>query len=182
MRGTRMAAAIAMVCFCALSVRPVRASGSRGFRQDAAGRDARLSDFELYLKCTIPGNAGWMDTAIDVEEGQEFYFEGEGTISLQKGNTEAVCGPDGYDFRSVQQPLLDQNLGALIGKVVMVLDVRMDEETGEETRDELVRYFPIGAASFAAMPLKGRLYLGINENVFKDNDGELTVLVYHKKK
>ncbi|MDD8016489.1 MAG: hypothetical protein PHX45_12460, partial [Acidobacteriota bacterium] len=57
-----------------------------------------------------------------------------------------------------------------------------DEETGEETRDELVRYFPIGAASFAAMPLKGRLYLGINENVFKDNDGELTVLVYHKKK
>lgn len=182
MPGMRTAAAVAMACFCALAGWPVRASGSHGLRQDAAGRDPRLSGFELYLKCAVPGNAGWMDTAIDVEEGQEFYFEGEGTISLQKGNPEASCGPDGYDLRSVQQPLLDQNLGALIGKVVMVLDVRKDEETGEEIRDELVRYFPIGAASFAAMPLKGRLYLGINENVFKDNDGELTVLVYHKKK
>jgi hypothetical protein len=30
------------------------------------------------------------------------------------------------------------------------------------------------------MPLQGRLFLGVNENVVKDNDGEFTVLIYIK--
>ena len=30
------------------------------------------------------------------------------------------------------------------------------------------------------MPLQGRLFLGVNENVVKDNDGEFTVSIYEK--
>ena len=32
------------------------------------------------------------------------------------------------------------------------------------------------------MPLQGRLFLGVNENVVKDNDGEFTVSIYLKNK
>jgi hypothetical protein len=130
---------------------------------------------EFLTRVIVPGAAGWVDTGRDVEEDADIVFSATGRISLQVGNPVAVCGPDGYEMRSVQQPLPDENIGALIGKVVQLVGIKKDEETGEETREEIVRYFMIGASARVRMPLAGRLHLGINENVFEDNAGAFTV-------
>ena len=135
---------------------------------------------DLIKKIAVPANAGWVDTGIDVGLGEAFYFKASGEISLQKRNPSANCGPAGLDLMTVQQPIPNQNLGALIGKVAQLISVRRDEDTGEEVRDEVAEYFFIGAENGWVAPLKGRLYLGVNEDLYKDNDGEFTVLVYRR--
>lgn len=141
-----------------------------------AGRQPQ--DIEPVKELIVLGNAGWVDTGIDVEEDEEFLFRGEGEISLQKGNPDAACGPDGADIQGLQQPVRDRNLGGLVGKVAQIMSVRADEKTGEEVRDEFVRFFFIGREQSVAMSIRGRLYLGVNENVVKDNDGEFRVAIF----
>ncbi len=148
------------------------------FAPGAPGR--RPQDLKPVKELMVPGNAGWVDTGLDVEEGEELFFRGDGEISLQKGNPEAACGPDGADIQGLQQPLPDRNLGCLTGKVSQLLAVRTDEKTGDEVRDELVRFFFIGREQSAAMPIRGRLFVGVNENVVKDNDGEFQVAIFRK--
>lgn len=129
------------------------------------------------LVIVVPGRAAWLDTGLDVASGQTVSFEAEGRISLQKGNPEAECGPDGYDLQTLQSPLPGKNLGALIGKVVIAVVVTVDEKTKEEKRDETAEFFLVGAKNRVDMPVKGRLFLGINENVLGDNAGEFKVTV-----
>jgi len=135
----------------------------------------------LVKTMAVPAAAGWVDTGLDVEAGQELTFRASGTITLQAGNTDAACGPAGIDIRSMQQPVLDHNLGALVGKVAYLLASRRDEESGEEIRDEIVRVFFVGVENSCPMPISGRLYLGVNENVVKDNGGEFTVSVWLRR-
>lgn len=129
------------------------------------------------VKITVPAGSAWTDTGLDVEEGEEVGFSARGTISLQSGNPEAFCGPQGLELFTVQQPLRDKNLGALIGRVYRLISVEKDKETGEEIRHELAELFYIGPESRVLMPLQGRLQLGINENLVGDNVGEFVVLV-----
>jgi hypothetical protein len=125
----------------------------------------------------VPGNAAWTDTGIEVLQGQVIEFSAEGMISLQRGNPQADCGPDGYDLRTVQQPLADCNLGALIGKVVIAVTVIVDKKTGQEKNEEAAEFFPVGARNRVEMPVKGRLFLGVNELVIGDNAGQFIVTV-----
>ncbi|OGD23099.1 MAG: hypothetical protein A2Y69_11850 [Candidatus Aminicenantes bacterium RBG_13_59_9] len=125
----------------------------------------------------VTGNSAWTDTGIDVIQGQAIEFTAEGMISLQKGNPQADCGPDGYDLRTVQQPLADCNLGALIGKVVIAVTVIKDKKTGKEKHEEAAELFPIGARNRVEMPVKGRLFLGVNELVIGDNAGQFMVTI-----
>jgi hypothetical protein len=136
-----------------------------------------LSAADEIRTIVVSGNAAWTDTGIEVIQGQEVEFAAEGTLSLQKGNPQADCGPDGYDLRTLQQPLTDRNLGALIGKVVIGITVIKDAKTGQEKTEEAAEFFYIGARSRVEMPTKGRLFLGINEIVIGDNAGEFTVTV-----
>jgi len=129
----------------------------------------------------VLANLGWVDTEIDVKEGGVYVFQASGTISLQKGNPVADCGPEGLDLQTVQQPITDHNLGALVGKVVKVLQVRIDEETGEEIREEVTKVFFIGPQAEVNIALEGRLYLGINDNVYADNDGKFVVSIFKKE-
>jgi hypothetical protein len=140
----------------------------------------RPDQMELVKKVSVPANAGWVDTGLDVNQGEEYSFKASGEISLQQRNPSASCGPAGIDLMSVQQPIPNQNLGALIGKVAQLISVRKDVDTGEEVRDEVAEYFFIGAENNLAVPLKGRLYLGVNEDLYKDNGGEFTVLVFRR--
>ena len=125
----------------------------------------------------VSGNSAWTDTGIDVLQGQTVEFSAEGLISLQKGNPQADCGPEGYDLRTVQQPLADCNLGALIGKVVIAVTVIKDKKTGQEKNEEAAELFPVGARGRVEMPVKCRLFLGVNEQVVGDNAGEFTVTI-----
>jgi hypothetical protein len=130
------------------------------------------------LEISVMSNVDWTDTGLGIVEGQEIIFRAVGQISLQKGNPVTYCGPDGYNYQSLQQPLHDQNIGALIGKVYFLISLEVDEETGEEIRDEREEIFYIGSANRITMPMDGRLYLGINENLAVDNDGVFNVLIY----
>ncbi len=139
----------------------------------------RGEEIEHIIK--IPANVSWTDSGLDVSEGQEITFKASGEISLQKGNPMASCNPDGYNLKTIQQPLQDKNIGALIGKVSQLISISIDEETGEEIRNEIFKVFFVGLENRVSMPMSGRLLLGINENIVGDNDGEYTVLVYIKE-
>jgi len=130
------------------------------------------------LEISVMSHVDWTDTGLDVVEGQEIIFRAVGQISLQKGNPVTYCGPDGYNYQSLQQPIQDKNIGALIGKVYFLISVEVDEETGEEIRNEREEIFYIGSSNRIAIPMDGRLYLGINENLVVDNDGVFHVLIY----
>jgi hypothetical protein len=130
------------------------------------------------LEISVSSKVDWTDTGLDVVGGQEIIFRAVGQISLQKGNPVTYCSPDGYNYQSLQQPLQDHNIGALIGKVYFLISVEVDEKTGEEIRNEREKIFYIGAAKRLVMPMDGRLYLGINENLVADNDGAFHVLIY----
>jgi hypothetical protein len=135
----------------------------------------------LSLEIIVLANEAPTDTGLDVRENQEIYFEASGKISLQKGNPLAECGPDGYHLQSVQQPFPDKDIGALVGEVVWLVSVEVDEKSGEETRHAITETFYIGAQNKVTMPLTGRLFLGINENLVGDNAGEFRVKVYVNK-
>ncbi|UCE43154.1 MAG: hypothetical protein JSV17_09510 [Candidatus Aminicenantes bacterium] len=130
------------------------------------------------LEISVMSQVDWTDTGLDVVEGQEIIFRAVGQISLQKGNPVTYCDPDGYNYQSLQQPLQDQNIGALIGKVYFLISLEIDEETGEEIRNEREELFYIGSARRITIPMDGRLYLGINETLVADNDGVFHVLIY----
>jgi len=144
----------------------------------AADAERPVSPRQARLEVVVPGTVAWTDTGLDVVEGQEVFFRASGQISLQRGNPVTYCGPDGYNYLSTQQPLKDRNIGALIGKVYLLISVEVDEETGEEIRNEMEEVFFVGSASKVAMPLSGRLFLGINENLVVDNEGVFTVVIY----
>jgi hypothetical protein len=141
-------------------------------------RDLRTpqSGREIFQDVTVMGNMDWTDTGVEVYEGQEISFQAFGTIYLQKGNP-ARCSPDGYDLRTMQQPFPDRNIGALIGKVAVLISMEVDEESGKETRYEIKEKFFIGAEIQMRMPISGRLFLGINENLVGDNDGAFSVSI-----
>jgi hypothetical protein len=136
--------------------------------------------FELLKKISVPGRANWTDSGIDVRRGQEFYFEASGTISLQTDNPVAGCGPDGLKMKTLQQPLPEENIGGLLGKVREKIEVSTDKQTGEKIQKEIGQVFFIGRQRTVVMPSDGRLLLGINENVAGDNDGNFEVAIYKK--
>ncbi len=146
----------------------------------AAEEQEESSDLEWteVSRIIVLGNVDWTDTGLEVKEGQEIYFSAKKQISLQRGNPMAWCGPDGMDRKTMQQPISDKNIGALIGKVVWLISIEVDEETGEEIRHEIIEKFYIGSADQVRMPMSGRLFLGINENVVGDNSGEFEVIIY----
>ncbi|MCJ7680278.1 MAG: hypothetical protein MUP70_06125 [Candidatus Aminicenantes bacterium] len=120
-------------------------------------------------------NEALTDTGFSVFEGQTVLFRSSGDISLQIGNPIAYCGPGGMDYSTVQKWMKDHNIGSLIAKVVKLISVETDEETGEEKRNEKSVYFFIGRGTLATIPMDGRLYLGVNDIVFPDNEGYFQV-------
>ena len=134
----------------------------------------------LEKTIAVAADAGWVDTGIDVAQGDELRFAASGEISLQKGNPEAVCGPAGLDLVTVDQPVPNVNLGALIGKVSQLIARRVDEDSKMEIADEAFVLFLVGQEAAVTVPFKGRLYLGINENVLKDNGGSFSVVVVRR--
>lgn len=154
---------------CALAL--LAGSGSPALSQDAPPAAP------LEKTVSVAGEGGWVDTAIDVAAGEEIRFSATGEVVLQKGNPGAVCGPAGLDLLTVDQPIPDANLGALIGKIVQVVASRVDEDSKTEVRDEIFVLFVVGPEGTVAAPFRGRLYLGVNENVLRDNGGAFTVTV-----
>jgi len=140
-----------------------------------------LTEYAAIYTMGVLGNADWTGTGYDVVKGQEIFFKASGLVIFQEGNPLALCGPEGYNLKTMQQPLSEKNIGALIGKIVQLISIEIDEETEEEIRNEMVEYFFIGSENKVVMSIDGRLFLGINENLVGDNSGEFEVTLYIKK-
>jgi len=140
----------------------------------------RPDDFVLVKTLEVSGGPGWTDAGLDVLVDQEFWFEASGTICLQAGNPEADCGPEGIKLRLMQQPLPEQNLGCLVGRVLQEVEVIEDPQTKEKTVKEHGVAFFIGKISSAKIPADGRLFLGPNENITADNSGSFVVRIYRR--
>lgn len=142
-----------------------------------SGQDVRRlgMNSERVYRMSVPSDVAWTDTGFDVKVGQEIYFKASGGISLQQGNPLAYCGPEGYELDTLQQPVPGENLGGLVGRIVLLVSVDVDEDTGKATRNEIIKDFFIGAGRTVEMPLDGQLYLGINELVVADNAGRFSV-------
>jgi len=146
----------------------------------ASSGPERPADYVLVETIRVPADTAWTDTGLDVLVGEEFWFEAFGTISLQGGNSEAYCGPDGLNVQTLQQPEPRANLGCLVGRVRQYVETVEDKVSKEKTVREYGTSFFIGPAGPARIPADGRLQLGPNENVTGDNDDAFTVRIYKR--
>jgi len=105
----------------------------------------------------------WTDTGITVQRGERIAFSVKGEIQIAPTTR---VGPDG-DLNSPGRrayPVPSLHSGALVGRV------------GQGAP------FPIGGRTDAiAMPVNGRLLLGINDDNFRDNRGAFEVTMTREK-
>lgn len=113
---------------------------------------------------TVFANQPWLDTLIDVTEGQILFFEVKGTIRIGPGAARGRIGPEGEPKKiwNDNKPIPGESTGALIGRI---------GNTGAFYIGNQKREF--------RMPASGRLYLGINDDFLGDNSGFFTVVIYY---
>lgn len=111
----------------------------------------------------IPANQEWVDTGIDFEEGDVIRIVAEGTINYAGSKT---CGPNGgeRDWADLLRalPVNDRGRGALIGKM--------------GTGGAVLAFF-VGERADFTVERKGRLFLGINDDNYRDNSGSFQVRI-----
>jgi hypothetical protein len=111
----------------------------------------------LHQEISVPADRAWTDTGIDLREGDALHLSAQGTIHYTSSKT---CGPTGggLSWRELLRPLpvSDAGRGALIALV------------GEVS---LARPFNVGERGEFVVERNGRLFLGINDDQFEDNQG-----------
>jgi hypothetical protein len=115
---------------------------------------------------TVYANQPWTDTGIDVEPNTTYEITAEGTIDI--GNR-ASSSPDGNrnaNLSTSSYPMNDVGVGALIGKIRY-----------RDGRDS--NYVLVGSRSAPASEPNeyGRLFLGVNDDFFRDNKGSYRVTI-----
>jgi hypothetical protein len=103
----------------------------------------------------------WMDTGIDVYARDLLLFQASGTIRVGDDDAWDVATPDGAPRgnRSLDVPMLTQRAGALIGRI------------GHS------QPFFVGSDGVVVAPTIGRLYLGVNDDDYRDNTGSFAVTI-----
>ena len=115
---------------------------------------------------TVNANQPWTDTGIQVEPNMTFEITAEGTIEI--GNR-ARSNPDGNNNANVNSstyPMNDIGVGALIGKIRY-----------RDGRDSNLVFIGSRGASASEPNEYGRLFLGINDDFFRDNNGSYRVTI-----
>ncbi len=110
----------------------------------------------------IAANTPWTDSGIELRGGQTIYVQASGNVTWGADRRD---GPEGeHDSPSNPgRPMPNRPAAALIGKVGEGNDIFF---IGNDTGPIRVRN-------------SGRLYLGINDDVLKDNRGSFRVVVYY---
>jgi hypothetical protein len=103
----------------------------------------------------------WMDTGIDVQARDLLFFEATGTIRLGDDDARDVATPDGAPRgnHSLDVQMLTQRAGALVGRI------------GHSPA------FFVGSNGLVVASTVGRLYLGVNDDDFRDNLGAFEVTI-----
>lgn len=159
----------------------VLAAGPSPLQEQEIPEPVRPDDYILVKTIEVAGGPAWTEAGLDVLVDQEFWFEASGTICLQSGNPEADCGPEGLKVRLMQQPIPEQNLGCLVGRILQHVEEIEDPQTKEKTVKEYGVAFFIGKVGPVKIPADGRLFLGPNENVTADNSGAFTVRIFRRR-
>ena len=126
--------------------------------QQQEGRPRGLREKQIM----VVANAAWTDTGIDLQSGQNVYFEANGEIRWGGNRT---AGPNGENNsrNNPARPMPNRAGAALIGRVGASSDPFF---VGNERGAIRVRG-------------TGRLFLGINDDVLSDNTGYFRVVVYY---
>ena len=105
---------------------------------------------------TVDATHPWIDSGLTVRKGDRLVFHADGQIRWG-ARPDQVAGPEGHDAKAGKL-----GAGGLIGRV---------GSSGKpfavgDTRTPIV------------MPKSGKLFLGINDFIFKDNAGSFTVTIF----
>jgi hypothetical protein len=134
--------------------------GFGGDRNDRNNNDAPgsiprgMREREVNVTAREP----WTDTGIDVRAGQSIYFEASGEVRWGANRRDGAAG-ERNSPRNPNRPLPDRPAAALLARIGGDV-IFIGEDRG-----------PYRARS------SGRLYLGINDDVFTDNSGNLRVRI-----
>ena len=103
----------------------------------------------------VEANRDWTDTGITVRRGERLIVNPTGNINVGVGLSAGVNGTSAVS--SNNYPVRSASAGTLIGRV----------SNGAP--------FVIGSQTEVTMPASGRLYLGVNDDHFGDNNGFFSV-------
>jgi hypothetical protein len=123
------------------------------------GRPGGMREREVIVSADVP----WIDTGIDVRSGQTVYFETLGKVRWGKNRQDGPAGENNSP-RNPGRPIPNRPAAALVGSV------------GGPGQDI---FFIGGETGALRLRAAGRLYLGINDDVFTDNSGNFRVTVYY---
>jgi hypothetical protein len=116
----------------------------------------------IEVEVPVPAINLWTDTGVDLKPEDLLVIEAGGMIS--HGRSGAEFGPEGNDNPEVRANnvpgLEDENHAALIGRI---------GENGVP--------FVVGTDHGETVEATGRLFLGVNDTLVEDNNGEFTALV-----
>ena len=114
-------------------------------------------------KVSIPAKERWTDTFVEVRRGEAVSFSATGQIQWSN-REDAKVGPDGSSWKLTARvgsyPVRDMGAGGLIGKI------------GKEGKP-----FAVGKGKTMVATTNGTIYLGINDNFFRENSGEFQVTI-----
>lgn len=136
------------------------ASGSPAFGQNDGGVGIPRGMREREVMVTA--REAWTDTGIDVRAGQMIYFAASGEVRWGPNRRDGVAG-ERNSPRNYLRPMPGQPAAALIGRI------------GEQDSPFIIGAEP---GPFRARS-SGRLYLGVNDDVFTDNTGSFRVTISH---
>jgi hypothetical protein len=132
------------------------ATGAAGAQR---GRPAGLRERQVF----VAANVQWTDTNIDVQPGQDVYFDAGGDVRWRPDRRDGPAGEQNSPTNP-NRPIPNRPAGSLIGRV------------GGNSTD----YFFIGTSPGPfRMRSAGRLILGVNDDNLQDNSGAFRVIVYY---
>jgi len=147
----------------------VGSSGSAGGATGGTGSSApppppmQTQQRQLRYDLEVPGTTEWLDTGIDLFEGDTLRITAEGTVYYTASKS---SGPDGgkreWIDLALPLPVNDSGRGALVGAI---------------GGTDVARPFLVGARFESKVSAKGRLVLGINDDKPGDNRGSFRVRV-----
>ena len=111
----------------------------------------------------VVANVRWVGTNIDVQAGQDVYFEASGEIRWGPNRRDGPAGEQNSPVNP-NRPMPNRPGAALIGHV------------GENSTDSFFIGMERGAIR---MRSSGRLFLGVNDDNLQDNSGSFRVVVYY---
>jgi len=146
------------------SAQPNTVQNERRGRAYGRGRNRGIGQGHGQPQITahVMANQPWTDTGVLVRQGDMLSFSPNGTIEFGRNMTAGPEGNSGFPSRP-GYPVRNVPVGTLIGRV------------GNSAP------FVIGAATGPIpMPGDGRLFLGVNDDDYRDNNGAFDVSIYRR--